>query len=648
MAEARIVEDDLSDPMMPGDQIFSPTWEPGRAEHFALAGFMDIDGDGESDRQRIHDLITLNGGVIDAEVTDDGKKTGKMSINTKYLILGDEPKGEGKPLTAYSEMNERSPDARRARRSTVNEFLDYMGYKPEERTVQLGKTSTSSDFKPRLPEDVQRTSHGRGAADDLRRVPKQRPRAVASTRRRADSRVTVDCRPLGTRLDFAPAASGKLEACAPSLALASSVTSPDCPRPTARCPPCRFRSMPPKCSSASFWKFAPGCCKSPRRSTGSVGPKARSPTTRGWPRFARPWRFWPTAKPIGPSESSCSFRAPYDAQWQATLSERADGQSRLIATARALDRHAASSPCTTSIRTFTWSRASPTTTRRWPRWAASRMSEPAFWAGFDRGSVDGFRDYFRQLTEFEPKRAGWYGIQHYTWLCINAKEAENVSLSREVIAMIPEFLDQPGVLGIGEIGLNKNTKNEATIFLEHLDLAAKTDEQILIHTPHLEDKYQGTRMILDMLCDDRRLDHSRVLVDHVEEHTIRAVLGRRLLGRHDALSREQVHARAGRRHGRDVRPRAAAGELGRRLGPVEADGRARLHPGDAAARPPREPDPPDRLRQPAEVLQPEPELRLHAAGSRTRRSRRHRSWDLRLRRALSHMSAAGCGRGNFR
>ncbi len=85
------------------------------------------------------------------------------------------------------------------------------------------------------------------------------------------------------------------------------------------------------------------------------------------------------------------------------------------------------------------------------------MSEPAFWAGFDRGSVDGFRDYFRQLTEFEPKRASWYRMQHYTWLCINAKEAENVSLSREVIAMIPEFLDRPGVLGIGEIGLNKNT-----------------------------------------------------------------------------------------------------------------------------------------------------------------------------------------------
>lgn len=152
------------------------------------------------------------------------------------------------------------------------------------------------------------------------------------------------------------------------------------------------------------------------------------------------------------------------------------------------------------------------------------MSEPAFWAGFDRGTVHGFRDYFRQLTEIEPKRAAQYGIQHFTWLCINAKEAENVSLSREVIAMIPEFINKPNVLGIGEIGLNKNTKNESIVFLEHLDLAARLEQLILIHTPHLEDKYQGTRMILDMLVDDVRLARNRVLVDHVEEHTVRAVL----------------------------------------------------------------------------------------------------------------------------
>src|ERR1700709_1515793 len=91
------------------------------------------------------------------------------------------------------------------------------------------------------------------------------------------------------------------------------------------------------------------------------------------------------------------------------------------------------------------------------------VSEPAFWAGFDRGTAAAFHDYFRQLTDYEPKRAAQFGIRHYAWLCINAKEAENVALSREVIQLIPEFLAKPNVLGIGEIGLNKNTANEATI-----------------------------------------------------------------------------------------------------------------------------------------------------------------------------------------
>jgi predicted metal-dependent TIM-barrel fold hydrolase len=152
------------------------------------------------------------------------------------------------------------------------------------------------------------------------------------------------------------------------------------------------------------------------------------------------------------------------------------------------------------------------------------VSEPAFWAGFDRGSAEGFRDYFRHLTEIEPKRAAQFGIRHYSWLCINAKEAENVQLSRDVIALIPEYLDHPNVLGIGEIGLNKNTRNEATIFQEHVDLAMKTNELMLIHTPHLEDKYKGTRMIIDMLKGDGRVQPERVLIDHVEEHTVRLAL----------------------------------------------------------------------------------------------------------------------------
>jgi predicted metal-dependent TIM-barrel fold hydrolase len=111
-------------------------------------------------------------------------------------------------------------------------------------------------------------------------------------------------------------------------------------------------------------------------------------------------------------------------------------------------------------------------------------------------------------------------------LCINPKESEDVALASDVLALIPEFLDRPNVLGIGEIGLNKNSRNELKVLEMHVDLAAKTGQMILVHTPHLEDKLKGTRLILDLLASDSRIRPERVLIDHVEEHTVRMVLDR--------------------------------------------------------------------------------------------------------------------------
>ncbi len=152
------------------------------------------------------------------------------------------------------------------------------------------------------------------------------------------------------------------------------------------------------------------------------------------------------------------------------------------------------------------------------------ITEPAFWAGFDRSSPQGFYDYFRHLTEQEPARAAAYGIKHYTWLSINPKEAEDVGFAREVIAFIPEFLERSNVLGIGEIGLNKNSRNEVTILEEQIALAAKHCQLILVHTPHLEDKLKGTKLIMEAIVGHGGIDPDRVLIDHVEEHTVGAVL----------------------------------------------------------------------------------------------------------------------------
>jgi predicted metal-dependent TIM-barrel fold hydrolase len=93
-----------------------------------------------------------------------------------------------------------------------------------------------------------------------------------------------------------------------------------------------------------------------------------------------------------------------------------------------------------------------------------------------------------------------------------------------VLERIPKFLDRPTVLGIGEIGLNRITRNEIETYTEQVDLAVRHGQMILIHTPHLEDKLKGTRISVDVLRTFSKLDPALVLVDHAEEHTLQPIL----------------------------------------------------------------------------------------------------------------------------
>ena len=152
------------------------------------------------------------------------------------------------------------------------------------------------------------------------------------------------------------------------------------------------------------------------------------------------------------------------------------------------------------------------------------VGEPAFWMGYDRSGVGSFYDYFRQLTEWEPKRTANYGIRHYAWLGINAKEAENVAFAREVIALLPEVSRQAR-------GAGHRRDRPAQVHQERSDHAAGTDRpgpcgatSKCCSTRRTWKTNTGTRMILDILRADRRVDRSRVCIDHCEEHTIRLVL----------------------------------------------------------------------------------------------------------------------------
>ena len=148
LAEARIIDDGPSNPIMPGDSIFSAAWQPGRSERFALIGFMDIDKDGISDRQRIRDIITRSGGIVDAEVKDDGTRVGKLTVETRYLVRGESPTD----LSTNSELRKQSSEfmddckTLPIKQISVPELIDYLGYKAQERTIPLGADSKGTDF----------------------------------------------------------------------------------------------------------------------------------------------------------------------------------------------------------------------------------------------------------------------------------------------------------------------------------------------------------------------------------------------------------------------------------------------------------------------------------------------------------------------
>ena len=65
------------------------------------------------------------------------------------------------------------------------------------------------------------------------------------------------------------------------------------------------------------------------------------------------------------------------------------------------------------------------------------ICEPAFWAGFDRGSVEGFRDGHLQFTQYEPARAAKFGIPHFTWICLNPKESGRLVFSERCLGNYP-------------------------------------------------------------------------------------------------------------------------------------------------------------------------------------------------------------------
>jgi predicted metal-dependent TIM-barrel fold hydrolase len=146
--------------------------------------------------------------------------------------------------------------------------------------------------------------------------------------------------------------------------------------------------------------------------------------------------------------------------------------------------------------------------------------EPAFWLGEPRKRAGSFYDYFDHISNFERSRAANYLIDHYSAIAVNPRESNNVALRDEVLKEMPQWLERPSVVAVGEIGFDDITDAEEDSIRQQFEIARQAKLPVIVHTPHVE-KLKGTLRTLDVI-HKIGFPPARVIIDHNTEETIAA------------------------------------------------------------------------------------------------------------------------------
>ena len=89
LSRCKVLSDRAPTTILKGDSIYSPVWQAGRRVEVALVGRMDIDGDGKDDRQTVKALIEQNGGKVTVDLPPNGKVSGELSVETRWMVMGE-------------------------------------------------------------------------------------------------------------------------------------------------------------------------------------------------------------------------------------------------------------------------------------------------------------------------------------------------------------------------------------------------------------------------------------------------------------------------------------------------------------------------------------------------------------------------------
>lgn len=149
LAQTRITSsiDPRADPVLKGDRLFHPTWDPDRIKHVAIAGMADMDGDGVDRSVHLRRMLERQNILVDAYIDASSDKEPRLverepgknvTVDTEYLILGHSLREVGHPKSREADYLKKYEDlVKKLRDNATNnavkiirlgDYLDLMGY----------------------------------------------------------------------------------------------------------------------------------------------------------------------------------------------------------------------------------------------------------------------------------------------------------------------------------------------------------------------------------------------------------------------------------------------------------------------------------------------------------------------------------------
>lgn len=133
-------------PIVKGDKLFNPTWDPNRKRHVAIAGLADLGGEGSDNTEDLRRLLKRQNVEVDAYIDVKSDKEPKLegtgiSSNTDYLIIADSLEAVNHPqartnkdyLQKFQKL-EHDMKAKAVENGvqviSLRRYLDMIGYQP--------------------------------------------------------------------------------------------------------------------------------------------------------------------------------------------------------------------------------------------------------------------------------------------------------------------------------------------------------------------------------------------------------------------------------------------------------------------------------------------------------------------------------------